>query len=89
MHEEMIEQIAENRGYDRGFTAGTKHAHDLLTNYENWIKDYIKTLEQFEDEPDDCLREIACYKTQLGALEYAKMVIRRGHWDDDTETPPT
>lgn len=86
MHEEMLEQMAENRGYDRGFTAGTKHAHDLLNNYIDWINDYIKTL---QDESDDCLREIACYKTQLGALDYAKMVIRRGHWDDDSELPPT
>ena len=86
MHEQMLEQLAENRGYDRGFTAGTKHAHDLLNNYIDWINDYIKTL---QGESDDCLREIACYKTQLGALDYAKMVIRKGHWDDDSELPPT
>ena len=38
MHEEMIEQIAEERGYDRGFTAGTKHAHDLISHYIKWVK---------------------------------------------------
>lgn len=84
MHEEMLEQIAENRGYDRGFTAGTKHAHDLLGNYISWIQDYCTVLES----EGDCQREIACYKTQLGALEHAQYVVRKGHWEDDTETPP-
>lgn len=86
MHEHMLEQLAENRGYDRGFTAGTKHAHDLVNNYIDWINNYIKAL---QEESNDCLREVACYKTQLGALDYVKMVIRKGHWDDDADLPPT
>lgn len=85
MHPEMTNQIAENRGYDRGFTAGTKHAHDLLNNYVQWLKDYRAVLE----EEGDCAREIACYQTQINALEYAKQVIRKGYWDDDCETPTT
>ena len=85
MHETMIESISENRGYDRGITAGTKHAHDLLCNYVDWLKNYRSVLE----EEGDCSREVACYQTQINALEYAKMVIRRGHWDDDVEIPPS
>lgn len=85
MHESMTEEIAENRGYDRGFTAGTKHAHDLLNNYVDWLKSYRSVLE----EEGDCSREVACYQTQINALEHAKMVIRKGHWDDDGELPPS
>lgn len=85
MHETMIESISENRGYDRGFTAGTKHAHDLLNNYIDWLKSYRSVLE----EEGDCSKEVACYQTQINALEYAKMVIRKGHWDNDEELPPS
>lgn len=75
----MLEQIAEERGYDRGFTAGTLHAHELLNEYINWIKDYTKVLE----EEGDCQRELACYNTQVNALQQAKQLIRSGHWDGD------
>lgn len=80
MHEEMLEKIAEERGYDRGFTAGTLHAHELLNEYVKWIKDYMRVLE----EEGDCQMEIACYNTQLNALQQAKQLIRTGHWDSDT-----
>lgn len=83
MHDSMIEQISENRGYDRGFTAGTKHAHDLITQYIDWLKDYRSVLE----EEGDCSREVACYQTQINALEHTKTVIRKGHWDGNEEIP--
>jgi len=79
MHDAMLEKIAEDRGYDRGFTAGTKHAHDLIESYIDWIKDYIRVL----DDEGDCSFEISCYQTQLNALSHAKYVIRKGYWDDD------
>ena len=79
MHPEMINEIAENRGYDRGFTAGTLHAHELINQYMDWMKDYMGVLE----EEGDCEREIACYQTQWNALDHAKLVIRTGHFDND------
>ena len=79
MHDEMIESIAEERGYDKGFTAGTLHAHNLINQYMDWMKDYMAVL---EDE-GDCEREIACYQTQWNALAHAKLVIRTGHFDND------
>jgi len=82
MHDEMIESIAENRGYDRGFTAGTKHAHDLINQYMDWMKDYMTVLEC----EGDCQREIACYQTQWNALAQAKLLIRTGHFDSDEAT---
>lgn len=86
MHDHMLEKIAEERGYDRGFTAGTKHAHDLLNEYINWMKGYMTVLE----EEGDCQMELACYNTQLNALEQAKLLIRTGYWDsDDAQTGGT
>jgi hypothetical protein len=79
MHPEMINEIAESRGYDRGFTAGTLHAHELVGQYMKWIEEYISVL---EDE-GDCQREIACYQTQWNALDSAKKLIRTGHFDCD------
>ena len=82
MHDEMIESIAEERGYDRGFTAGTLHAHNLINQYMDWMKDYMTVLES----EGDCEREIACYQTQWNALAHAKLVIRTGHFDNDEAT---
>lgn len=79
MHENVIESIAENRGYDRGFAAGKLHAHNLIGQYMDWMKDYITVLEC----EGDCQREIACYQTQYNALDYAKLLIRIGHFDSD------
>lgn len=79
MDPEMTNDIAESRGYDRGFTAGTLHAHELLSKYMEWMKDYMAVLEC----DGDCQREIACYQTQYNALEYAKLLIRIGHFDSD------
>lgn len=79
MHEAMIEEIAENRGYDRGFTAGTKHAHDLLSEYVEWFKDYRAVL---EDE-GDCPGDVKLFQKHINVLENAKLLIRRGHWDSD------
>jgi hypothetical protein len=79
MHESMVEEIAENRGYDRGFTAGTKHAHDLLSNYVQWFKDYRAVL---EDE-GGCSHDVNLFQKHINVLENAKLLVRKGHWDSD------
>lgn len=79
MNEQIIEQVAESKGYDRGFTAGTLHAHNLIDEYMKWMKDYMTVLEC----EGDCEREIACYQTQWNALDHAKLIIRTGHFDND------
>lgn len=82
MHESMVEDIAENRGYDRGFTAGTKHAHDLLSEYVQWFKDYRAVL---EDE-GGMEQSVVQYQKHINVLEHAKLLIRKGHWDSDEAT---
>jgi len=79
MHEEMLEDLAENRGYDRGFTAGTLHAHELIGEYISWLKGYRSVL---EDE-GDCQHLVKTTQSQINILEQAKLLIRRGHWDSD------
>jgi hypothetical protein len=79
MHDEMIESIAENKGYDRGFTAGTLHAHNLIGQYMDWMNEYMTVLEV----EGDCQREVSCYRTQWNALNQAKHIIRTGHFDSD------
>ena len=83
MHPQMANDIAESRGYDRGFTGGILHAHNLLSQYIDWLNEYIIVLE----EEGDCSHEISCYRTQINALQYAKLTIRKGHWDADSEMP--
>lgn len=82
MHPEMTNDIAESRGYDRGFTAGTLHAHNLINQYMDWMKDYMTVLEA----EGDCQQEISCYQTQWNALAQAKLLIRTGHFDSDEAT---
>jgi hypothetical protein len=80
MNEQMLESIAEERGYDRGFTAGTLHAHNLLDKYLQALKQQRSVYESeymFESRVHDTQK-------QINAIEYAKQVIRTGHWDDDT-----
>lgn len=85
MNIEMAESIAEERGYDRGFTAGTKHSHDLISQYVAWLKDKRTVIES--DNLHGMEYDIMTCQKQINALEYAKRVIRTGHWDDDTELP--
>ena len=82
----MIEQIAEERGYDRGFTAGTKHAHDLISHYIQWVKQLRSVV---EDELGHVVSspEVMKYQHQTAALEHAKLTIRKGHWDEDSPMP--
>ena len=79
MNEQMLESIAEERGYDRGFTAGTLHAHNFFAQYLQALKQQRSVYESeylFESRVHDTQK-------QINAIEYAKQVIRTGHWDDD------
>ena len=79
MDETITEHMYESRGYDRGFTAGTLHAHELLNKHIEYIKEWRAVL---EEEGDDTKRIINC-QLQINALEDAKKIIRLGHWDPD------
>ena len=79
MNEQVIESVAEERGYDRGFTAGTLHAHNLLDQYLQALKQQRSVYESeylFESRVHDTQK-------QINAVEYAKQIIRTGHWDDE------
>tara|TARA_B100002019_G_C21093319_1_gene509735 strand:+ start:422 stop:658 length:237 start_codon:yes stop_codon:yes gene_type:complete len=78
MHDEMIEQIAEERGYDRGFTAGTLHAHELLNKHLINLK-HKRTVA----ESEGWIRYDQEYtlQHQINLLEDMKHLIRKGHYE--------
>lgn len=82
----MIEQIAENRGYDRGFTAGTKHAHELISHYAEWVKQ-LRSVIEVEHGHVVTDSEMMKYQHQATALEHAKLTIRKGYWDENSRMP--
>lgn len=86
MHDSMLESIAEDRGYDRGFTAGTKHAHDLLSRYIDWLKG-LRSVVEDEHGAVSSVNQVMKYQQQITALEHAKLTIRKGHWDEDAKMP--
>ena len=77
MNEEINAQMHEERGYDRGFTAGTKHAHDLLTQHAEQLKQKRAVLE--EDWPR--YDELLSIQYQIATIEQMKLLIRTGHYD--------
>lgn len=82
----MLKQIAEERGYDRGFTAGTKHAHELINQYIQWLKQ-LRAVVEDEHGHDVTAHEVMKYQHQVAALDHAKLTIRKGHWDEDSKMP--
>ena len=78
MHEEMIREIAESKGYDRGFTAGTFHAHELLNNYITFLEQQYAVVEN--DDNNQYVK--AALSNKINTIVKAKALIRRGHWDE-------
>ena len=80
MHDEMIESIAEQRGYDRGFTAGTLHAHELLNEQLVNLK-HKRTVAESEGwiryDEDYLLLH------QIKLVEELKLLIRRGFYEPE------
>ena len=74
----MIEQIAEERGYDRGFTAGTLHAHELLNKKLESLKH-----KRIVAESEGWMRydEEYLLQHQLKLVEELKLLIRTGHYE--------
>lgn len=73
--------------YDRGFTAGAAHTHDLLSQYINWLKSSRAVIEEEGDHGHGMMNQVQTIQKQINALEYAKLVVRKGYWDDTCELP--
>jgi hypothetical protein len=77
MAEHHIEaQVAESCNYDKGFTAGTRHAHNLINQYIESIKHTRGVLEEDNHNVSDVQHQINC-------LEQAKSFIRLGYFADE------
>jgi len=83
MHDEMIEQIAEERGYDRGFTAGTAHAHELLNKYLEGLRH-----KRVVAESEGWMRydEDFVLQHQIRLVGDLKLLIRKGHYDEHRDS---
>ena len=79
-HPEIQDQVAESRGYDRGFTAGTAHAHELLNKYLTDLK-HKRTVAESEGWPS--YDRDFMLQTQIRLIDELKLLIRKGHYDQD------
>lgn len=74
MNQDINSHVHEERGYDRGFTAGTKHAHDLLDQHLTRLKHKRAVME--EDWPR--MDELMSLQHQIHTTEQLKHIIRLG-----------
>lgn len=77
----MTEEIAENRGYDRGFTAGTLHAHNLL---DKRLVDLEHKQTVAESEGWPSYDKDLLFQIQMNTIRDLKLLIRKGHYDEDS-----
>lgn len=80
IHPEIQDQVAESRGYDRGFTAGTAHAHELLNKY---LTDLKHKRAVHESEGWLSYDKEYALQTQIKLIDDLKLLIRTGHYDRD------
>ena len=73
--------------YDRGFTAGAAHTHELLSQYISWLKSSRAVIEEEGAHRHGVMNQVQTIQKQINALEYAKLVVRKGYWDDECELP--
>lgn len=73
--------------YDRGFTAGANHTHELLNRYIEQLKYKRDVIEEEGTCPGGLINGVWAIQKQVNALEHAKHVVRKGFWDDDCEMP--
>lgn len=83
MHDEMIESIAEQRGYDKGFTGGTLYAHELINEYIQDLKHKRSVLEADGAHRRGVMNEIQTLQKQINALQHAKLTIRKGLYESE------
>ena len=81
MHEDITQHVAEQHGYDRGFTAGTLHAHSLLNEYQDNLK-YKRSV--YEAEGNLSASSMNILNVQINSIDHAKLILRKGTVDSQT-----
>lgn len=79
MHEDMIEHIARDDGYNRGYAAGKKFAQDKVLELMNEVIHEYKTLSKQEKMDSESSRQ---FKLQVNAVEFMKHWIMSGGQED-------
>lgn len=73
--------IQEDLAYDKGFVAGKKHAHDLLTQYAQGLRHKRQVMESEGLAKYDTDFHI---QSEINLVEELKLLIRVGHYDEHT-----
>ena len=73
--------------YDRGFTEGANHTHELLSKHIEQLKYQRDVIEDEGTCKGGLMSGVWSIQKQVNALEHAKLVIRKGFWDNDCEMP--
>ena len=70
---DMVEQIAESRGYDRGFSASRQFSHNLLNQLIAELKSKRDVAEE-ENEKE----VLMMFQHQIDIVRESMLIIRRG-----------
>ena len=81
MDPEINAHVHESRGYDKGFTAGTLHANELLNTHLTNLKHKRSVLESENGYVG--MDEIMNIQIQIKVIEQMKLLIRTGHYADE------
>lgn len=81
MHDDILQHVAEQQGYDRGFTAGTRHAHELLNQFQDNLK-YKRSV--YEAEGNLSASSMNILNVQINNLDHAKLILRKGVVESQT-----
>lgn len=84
MDPEINANMHESRGYDRGFSAGVSHAHELLDTHLTELKHKRQVLES--ESGFTGMDDIMLVQTQINTVEQMKLLIRTGYYADEFRT---
>jgi hypothetical protein len=81
MHEDITRHVAEGQGYDRGFTAGTRQAHELLTQFQDTLKHKRNA---HETQGNLSTSSMNILNVQINSIDHAKLILRKGVVESQT-----
>lgn len=79
MHEEMLEQLAESRGHDKGYSLARSRDHELM----NELLEHYKHKRQVA-EAEGLTTGVRRFQAKIDAIEHAKLCIRAGEVKHET-----
>lgn len=81
MHDDIIEHISDDAGYNRGFDAGMKRAWSLLGELAEFYKNNI--IPHRDSSQEEKKRFGEDIQKQVNALHYGRFIIQKGSMGDE------